>query len=101
MATAAALSKAGFSVVQGDYFPDNADGDREVLREIDVTGYTGCSGSGVQTIACCDLRNCIDIGSIRAALDHWPSHRNCVRFKLPRAIKEMLYYWSAPSIQKI
>jgi hypothetical protein len=49
MATAAVLSKAGFTVVQGDYFPDNTEGDREVLREIDVTGYIGSSGSGVQT----------------------------------------------------
>jgi hypothetical protein len=50
MMTAAALSKAGFSVVQGDYFADEED-NKEVFREIDVTGYISHSGNNVQISA--------------------------------------------------
>lgn len=45
MTTAAALASAGFEIVQGDYFPDDK---KDVLRELDVTGYIAHSDSGIQ-----------------------------------------------------
>src|SRR5882672_5890683 len=46
MVTVAALASAGFGVVQSDYFEDQ-DGEREILRELDVTGYVNHSESGI------------------------------------------------------
>jgi hypothetical protein len=51
MLAAAALSKAGFNVVQGDYFVDHGEDGRELSREIDVTGYITHLGNNVQISA--------------------------------------------------
>jgi hypothetical protein len=55
MNTAAALTSAGFEVVQGDYFPDDK---TNTPRELDVTGYVTCRNDAGMQVSVALLVEC-------------------------------------------